>query len=220
MHQIHSLFQRRLLCQNLRFMIHSAIQSIMVLTVTMLISSDAHALISPGALAIVPPVQFPPQSFSVVFGRLSLLAGSHRDMYGVDIGAIGNKTENHFVGAAVSGIFNYNHGQATVIGLQFAGLANVNKNKAHIYGIQASLGVNMNEAESRLVGLEVSLANLSKFTDVYGVQIGLLNKAKHVYGFQIGLVNFAEDLHGIQIGLANFNARGLFSIAPLMNIGF
>ncbi len=78
----------------------------------------------------------------------------------------------------------------------------------------------MNSGESDIVGLGVALANITPFTDVYGGQLGIYNKARDVYGFQIGLINVANNLHGIQIGLLNFNAKGLFSIAPILNIGF
>jgi hypothetical protein len=33
-------------------------------------------------------------------------------------------------------------------------------------------------------------------------------------------VNIADSLHGIQIGLINFHRQGLFSVAPILNVGF
>jgi hypothetical protein len=165
-------------------------------------------------------VQFPPKDFSIVGARLSVFWGEHRDVYGLDLGAIGNVTSGSFAGIGVSGIFNWNQGSATVIGLQAAGIANVNTNKARIYGLQVAAGLNSNKAESSIVGLQVALANYSPFTTVGGFQVGLYNRANEVYGLQIGLINVAESLHGLQIGLVNFNHKGLFAVAPILNVGF
>lgn len=63
-------------------------------------------------------------------------------------------------------------------------------------------------------------SNYSPFSTIYGAQVGLYNVANTVYGFQIGLINITESLYGVQIGLANFNRKGLFSFAPILNIGF
>lgn len=180
---------------------------------------SAQAGVSPLGLSIAPPVELPPQDFTVTGVRTSLLWGDHRDVYGIDLGVIGNATDTNFVGIAVSGGFNYNKGTATVIGLQAAGITNVNVNHASIVGAQVAL-VNVNEAESTLAGVELGLVNNSAYTTIVGVQAGLYNKARVVDGFQIGLINIADSLHGIQVGLANFNHTGLFSFAPFLNIGF
>lgn len=190
--------------------------------VTLLFSgAGANAAFTPLSVSILPPVQFPPSDFSITGARASLLWGNHRDVYGVDLGLIGNITAQDFVGVGVSGIFNATHGTTTILGLQAAGAANINTNKTRVYGVQIALGVNSNSAESRLVGLQLAaLANLADHTNIYGVQIGLYNRAQAVYGLQIGLVNVATSLHGVQIGLMNFNHTGLFSVAPILNIGF
>jgi hypothetical protein len=178
------------------------------------------AAISPLSLNIVPPLQFPPDDFSVTGARLSALWGQHRDLYGIDLGLLGNITDQTFTGIGVSGIFNYTKGTTTALGIQLAGMTNINTGKTGIYGLQIALGLNMNSGESKLIGLGIAAANITPFTDVYGVQLGIYNKARDVYGFQIGLVNSATNLHGIQIGLLNFNDKGLFAVAPFINIGF
>ncbi|OYZ13473.1 MAG: hypothetical protein B7Y39_17620 [Bdellovibrio sp. 28-41-41] len=178
------------------------------------------AAISPLSLNLVPPLQFPPDDFSVTGARVSILWGQHRDMYGVDLGVIGNITDQTFTGIGVSGLFNYTKGETKALGLQFAGLTNINTGKTGIYGLQAALGLNLNAGESRLVGVGLAVANLTPFTDVYGLQVGIYNKAREVYGLQIGLVNSATNLHGVQIGLLNFNDKGLFAVAPFLNVGF
>jgi hypothetical protein len=178
-------------------------------------------MLSPLALSIVPPtLEAPGPSFDIVGARVSLLWGDHREVYGFDLGAIGNETIGDFGGIAVSGGFNYNRGTAEVVGLQAAGVTNINMNKAHIYGAQIAGVLNSNLAESTLVGVQLALVNNSPFTTVWGVQAGLYNKALTVNGLQIGLINVADNLHGIQIGLANFNHTGLFAFAPILNIGF
>lgn len=185
------------------------------------ILQPAHAALSPLSVGLVPPIQFPPADFSVTGLRLSLLWGHHRDMYGIDLGVIGNVTDQDFTGIGLSGVFNLTRGTTKAIGAQLAGLANINTNKTRVYGLQGAIGLNENDAESSVVGLQIAaLANLSDHTTVYGAQIALYNKAYAVYGFQIGLVNVVENLHGLQIGLVNFNHTGVFSVSPILNVGF
>lgn len=181
---------------------------------------QSQAALSPLSVAIVPPVQFPPSDFSVTGARLSLGYGRHRDVYGLDLGVVGNITEQRFVGVGLAGIFNITQGDTTILGLQAAGIANVNSQKTDVYGVQMALLSNWNEAESSLVGLQLSVANVSPNMNVYGVQAGIYNKARAVYGVQFGLVNVANNLHGLQIGLVNFNATGIFSVSPILNVGF
>lgn len=182
--------------------------------------SAAHAAVSPLSVSIVPPVEFPPEDFSITGARLSVLYGHHRNMYGLDLGVLGNITDQDFTGIAVSGVFNNTRGTTNILGLQLAGLTNINTNKTNVYGLQAALGMNYNTAESRVIGLQLSLVNWSPFTTIDGLQLGVYNKARAVYGLQIGLVNDCENLHGIQIGLVNFNHAGPFVVSPILNVGF
>lgn len=185
-----------------------------------LIPLPSFAATSPLAFGVVPPVQFPPDDFNITGARFSLLWGRHRDVYGLDIGALGNITEQRFVGMGLSGGFNYTQGQTTIIGAQIAGGANVNTNKTNVYGVQFALGFNSNTATSSVTGLQLALANLSGHTHIYGIQAGVYNHAQAVYGLQIGLVNVATSLHGVQIGLINFHHKGIFAVSPILNIGF
>lgn len=193
--------------------------SSLLLLIVLTTQLPAQAAVSPISVTLAPPLQFPPGDFNVTGVRLGIL-GMHRNIYGLDIGAIGNITEQRFVGLAAAGLFNYTQGMTTAIGFQLAGLTNINVNKAAIYGFQMALGANINKAESTVVGMQLALANISKFTTLYGVQMGLYNRAQEVYGFQIGLINDTDRLHGIQIGLLNFNRKGTFVVAPIINIGF
>jgi hypothetical protein len=191
------------------------------LAVLLLSLPEARAGVTPLSINIVPPAQFPPSDFTVAGVRASVIWGRHRNVYGFDLGAIGNMTDGNLVGLAAAGVFNLNRGESTHLGLQLAGVTNVNVNKARNFGLQVAGALNINYAESRLVGVQLAaLGNYSPFTAVYGLQAGLYNKAREVYGFQIGLINVVENLHGIQIGLVNFNTRGLFAVAPILNVGF
>lgn len=190
------------------------------LVFSLLPAAPARAALSPLAISILPPLEFPPASFDVVGARVSLLWGEQREVYGLDFGALGNITNNDFGGIAVAGGFNYNRGSTTALGLQFAGIANVNVNKATVVGAQVAGVLNKNVAESSVVGLQFALVNDCPYTTIWGFQTGLYNSARTVNGFQIGLINTADSVHGIQIGLANFNHTGFFAFSPIINIGF
>lgn len=177
--------------------------------------------VSPLAVGIINPVQFPPDDFNVAGLRLSLGWGDHRDVYGLDVGLLGNVTRQNFVGIGIAGGANITHGDTTIIGLQLAGGANINFQKTKVVGLQLAGGVNSNSAESSVTGLQVALlANLAAHTTVYGAQVGLYNRARKVYGLQVGLVNVADSLSGIQIGLVNFHHTGVFAVSPILNVGF
>lgn len=186
----------------------------------MMTTAQAQAAFSPISLSILPPVQFPAEDFNITGLRLSVLWGRQRDIYGLDLGVIGNMTNQTFVGTAVSGLFNINRGMTTILGAQVAGGANISKQKTNIFGVQLALGLNSLEAASSVTGLQLAMANLSPHTNIYGVQAGIYNVADQVYGFQIGLVNVVNNLHGLQIGLLNFHHQGLFSVSPVINFGF
>ncbi len=183
--------------------------------------ASASSSISPLAVGIVPPIQFPSDEFTVTGFRLSALFGRHRDLYGLDLGVLGNITDQTFTGLAVSGLANITHGQTTIIGLQAAGALNYNTQKTEVYGLEVAAGMNFLGAESRVVGIQAAIiGNHSPNANIYGAQIGLYNRAREVYGLQIGLVNFTKNLHGIQIGLINFNETGIFGVSPILNVGF
>lgn len=182
---------------------------------------NAQAAVSPLGVGLFPGVQFPPEEYTVTGARISILFGKERDLYGIDLGVLGNITEQTFTGVGISGVFNITEGNTTILGLQLAGIMNINTTKTWVYGVQTALIANDNVGESTVVGLQLAaIANLSAFTKVYGLQVGLYNRAQDVYGFQIGLVNVAKSLHGVQIGLVNFNETGTFYVSPILNIGF
>lgn len=186
---------------------------------TLLCAPSARAAITPLAVSLVPPLQFPSSENSVTGLRLSALWGHHRDVYGFDLGGIGNITDQDFVGVGLAGVFNLTYGETR--GIQIAGVSNVNLQKTTVVGVQLAGLLNYNKAESSATGLQLALlGNVSSFTNVYGGQVGIYNTAKEVYGFQVGVVNVTESLHGVQIGLLNFNRKGTFYVSPILNVGF
>lgn len=187
--------------------------------VAILIALPAHSAFSPISVGIVYPVQFPPSDFTVTGVRASAIFGRQRDVYGIDLGLVGNITDLTFAGVAASGVFNLTKG-TTMAFVQLAGITNMNYQKTTIIGVQAAAGLNRNVAESKVGGLQLALVNLADHTTIYGVQAGVYNEALTVRGFQIGLINKTENLTGIQIGLLNYYSKGLFSVAPVLNVGF
>ncbi|WP_413294228.1 LA_2272 family surface repeat-containing protein [Bdellovibrio sp. HCB185ZH] len=183
-------------------------------------TSASFAAVTPISVSIAPPVQFPPQDFSITGIRLSALWGHHRDVYGLDFGVLGNITDQDFVGIGIAGGFNATYGSTNIIGLQLAGLGNYNQQKTNVVGLQAAIISNINVAESNVYGVQLAVTNLSNSTSVYGAQLGIYNRAKSVYGIQLGLVNITDNLHGLQIGLVNFNHTGVFKVSPILNVGF
>src|SRR5580698_737184 len=95
---------------------------------TFFLFSTANAALSPIGIDIVPPIEFPPSDFTVAGVRLGLV-GEHRNMYGIDVAAIGNITDLSFAGLAVSGIFNNTRGTTDIVGVQLAGITNINTGK-------------------------------------------------------------------------------------------
>ncbi|CAN5715299.1 hypothetical protein BH10BDE1_BH10BDE1_03700 [soil metagenome] len=216
--------QKQKVCLRFILLAGTAVIFIMTSVLNLQLSTNeamAAAAVSPIAVSIVPPVQFPSDEFSVTGLRLSALWGHHRDLYGIDLGVLGNITDQTFTGIGLSGLANMTHGMTTIIALQAAGLANVNTQKTDVYGVQVAGAINWNSAQSKVVGLQLAiLSNLSPNTTVYGAQIGIYNRAQEVYGFQIGVVNLTKNLHGIQIGLVNFNETGIFGVSPILNAGW
>jgi hypothetical protein len=172
----------------------------------------ANAASSPFGLAIVPGIQYPADDYILAGMRIGVLWGNQAEVYGLDIGGIGNVTQTAFAGTAIS--------STDVWGLQFAGIGNYNLGATTVHGVQASLFMNYNPAEASIHGIAIAPLNLGAATKVYGMQIGIYNRAAEVYGLQIGLVNVANTLHGVQIGFLNFHETGLFQVSPVLNIGF
>ncbi len=193
---------------------------LVLLTALLLGMMQANASNSPLSVNFLPPIQFPSGDFQIRGLRLSVLWGSETEMYGLDVGAIGNVTTTAFGGAAIAGAFNLNYSAADIYILQVAGLANINLGATNIYGLQVTAGTNHNGADANVYGMQLAPINLCTQTKVYGFQIGLYNRADTITGFQIGFINVTKNLHGLQIGFLNFDETGMFQVSPFLNVGF
>ena len=153
------------------------------------------------AISLLSPIEVPPGFPSAYVFRLSILTGVHKNVYGLDLGLIGNVTRERFVGSAFSGLYNYT-GSAFIAGAQIAGLSNYNSGDSTIIGLQISGLSNVNRGKGIHVGYQ--LAGLSCYSPemvVVGAQACLLySRAKAVAGLQLGLIVNADYALYIQAG--------------------
>ena len=167
---------------------------------------------SPFALSLFPAAELPPRNWDIVFLRVNLLVGRHRDVYGVDVGAIGNETTGEFVGIQSAGLYNrvgFSEGA-----LQLAGV--MNRSEGDFVGFQAAVAANI--THGTMAGFQLGLVNRAARLD--GLQIGLFNIAETGSGVQIGLWNSAQSLEGLQIGLGNCNSASTIPFFPVINFAF
>jgi hypothetical protein len=166
----------------------------------------------PFAVSIVPGVSFPPEDWSVAGLRINLFAGRHRDLWGIDIGGLGNELTGELTGLQGAAVWN-RVGQAPAA-IQAAGIANLCER--NFCGVQTASIYNWTGEE--FTGLQAGLLN--RAGGLAGVQVGLYNAVDYGSGLQIGLVNAARALAGVQIGLANLNAGSTLSFFPVINMAF
>ena len=166
----------------------------------------------PFGFAVMPKVETPDETWDVVFFRLNLFVGSHRCVYGFDLGILGNMANHEMSGLEIAGLFN-NIGMSEGA-LQIAGI--LNHADWNFSGLQLAAGFNW--TEGAFSGLGISLAN--KVGRLSGVQIGAFNFAEKGSGLQIGAVNFSEQLEGFQIGLININRDSSVPVFPVLNFAF
>ena len=153
---------------------------------------------SPFALAFAPKLEAPGESWDVVLLRLNLLVGSHRAVYALDVGGLGNFADYKMDGIGAAGLFNSvgeSDGAILVAGL-------------------------FNFAAFDFSGCQVSGFYSATEGTHCGLQVGAVNYAGKLVGVQIGVVNYAERLEGVQIGLVNGSKTAPLSFMPVMNIGF
>lgn len=168
--------------------------------------------ILPFAIGIFPGVELPAQDWDVALFRLNLFVGRHRDVYGLDVGAIGNETTGEFVGVQAAGLYNrigWSEGA-----FQFAGV--LNRSAGDFAGLQAAFAANI--TDGTMTGFQCGLVNRAARLD--GLQIGFFNIAETGSGVQIGVWNSAQSLEGLQIGLGNYNADSSMPFFPVVNFAF
>ena len=145
-------------------------------------------------LSVLSPGELPQPSSIIHGGRLSVIYGECRELYGLDIGVTGYVRERMY-GAQINGLWS---GVGT-----------------DVAGFQAGI---VNTVEGYFAGLQLGLMNFSG--DMYGWQLALSNYAGSAYGLQIGLVNVADSLYGCQIGLLNYSLDRDWTFWPFINVGW
>lgn len=153
---------------------------------------------TPFALSFAPKFEVPGESWDVVGLRLNILVGSHRGVYALDIGTLGNFADYKMDGIGVAGLFNS---------------VGESDGAFHVAGI-------FNFAAFDFSGCQISGVYSCTEGTHCGLQIGLANYAGSLAGAQIGIVNFAERLKGVQIGLANLNRSSPVVFLPIANAAF
>lgn len=153
---------------------------------------------SPIAISFAPKFEYPNESWDVAGLRLNIIVGSHRGVYAIDIGGIGNFADYKMDGIGIGGLFN-------AVGESDGAI--------HIAGL-------FNFAAFDFAGCQISGLYSCTEGSHFGLQIGSANYAGKLTGVQIGLFNSAETLHGIQIGVVNFNKSSPIRFMPIINAAF
>ena len=153
---------------------------------------------TPFALSFAPKFEAPGESWDVVMLRLNILVGSHRAVYALDIGGLGNFADYKMDGIGVAGLFNS---------------VGESDGAFHVAGI-------FNFAAFDFSGCQISgIYSCTEGTHC-GLQIGGGNYAGKLTGLQIGVFNYAERLNGVQIGLINVNRSSPIALMPIANFSF
>ena len=123
---------------------------------------------SPVALGIMPACGLPDANHVVGGLRLNLLVGEHVDVYGLDLGLVGNLVRREGCGVQVAPFFNRVGESDGLVQFSF-----FNQSEGPFRGVQAG-GVNSVESGA-------------------GAQIGLFNRAGRFCGLQLGVLNIVSD---------------------------
>jgi hypothetical protein len=140
-------------------------------------SSDS---LSPVAVSMFDPIQWPGRSNSVSGVRFNFIYAEHKNLTGLDLGLL----------------LPVNRLTRDMTGLQFGLFNGVDRQAG---GVQ--LGV-INYVGGDATGIQWGAANLT-MRKVTGLQMGVYNKARSVSGAQLGLLNITDSLYGLQVGLGN-----------------
>lgn len=141
----------------------------------------APAGMSFAAFSLAPSLEWPARDYAVTGFRFDLFVGDHVDVYGLDLGVLGNFTKREIGGLQIAGLFN-------IVGescetLQIACL--------------------VNNCKGSFSGAQVGLMNIVE--EGCGVQFGLVNRAYSLSGVQIGLANMIEKSHVPFFPFMNFS---------------
>ena len=133
------------------------------------------------ALGLAPRVEFPPLDYDVTGLRLNLLIGDHTDVYGLDVGVLGNFVKREIGGLQVAGLFN-------VVGESGGAL---------------QLACICNNCKGIFSGAQIGAVNVAE--KCTGLQLGLVNRAYRLSGVQVGLLNFIDTSAVSLFPIVNFS---------------
>lgn len=167
---------------------------------------------SPFAISLVPAIGLPGEAWDVAGLRINLLVGRHRDVWGFDVGLLGNEVSDDFEGVEAAGLFN-RVGRSDGA-WQAAGI--LNRCEGDFYGLQTAGALNW--TDGAVEGLQIALVN--RATELSGLQIGLYNAIDRGSGVQIGIVNAARSFDGLQIGVINVIRDSTMPFFPIVNFAF
>lgn len=153
---------------------------------------------SPFALSFAPKFEAPVETWDVVLLRVNILVGSHRAVYALDVGGLGNFADYKMDGIGVAGLFNS---------------VGESDGAIHVAGL-------FNFAAFNFVGCQIAGIYSATEGTHCGLQLGTANYSGRLVGVQIGVVNYAERLEGVQVGLVNFNRSSRISFMPILNFAF
>lgn len=125
---------------------------------------DVHGS-SPLALGILPMLETPEVNSEITGFRLNLGVGEHVDVYGLDIGVIGNKVRREIGGIQIGVLFN----------------------TAGESGGALQLAAICNYVTGDFSGAQIGIFNLAE--KGCGLQLGIVNKSTTFQGLQIGVFN-------------------------------
>jgi hypothetical protein len=118
------------------------------------------------AFGVAPMVEWPSADYEIKGFRLNLFLADHMDVYGLDIGVLGNFVEREIGGVQIAGVFNAVGESGGT--LQFAILCN--------------------HCKGDFAGAQFGFVNITE--KGRGFQFGIINRANILDGVQLGVINY------------------------------
>lgn len=167
--------------------------------------------VSPFAISLFPPAQFPEQTWDVYGFRLNVFVGHHRNVGFIDVGVLGNVADGNLTGVEIAGL--YNKVGSSDGAIQAASI--MNYSEQDFCGVQLGL---INSVQGDMQGLQAGAVNMTQ--DGSGIQLGVFNRAERFSGLQVGVANFTYQMQGVQIGVFNVIADSNIPFLPVINAAF
>jgi hypothetical protein len=169
---------------------------------------------SPLAISLLPPAQFPPEDWDVTGLRLNLFVGLHNQVGFIDLGVLGNLSHGDVMGLEIAGVWNQVAQNAQAV--QIAGFGN--RVLGEFKGLQLAGFLNYGNISADVQGLQLACVNIAGGLE--GLQVGLVNRAEEASGMQFGVINMAKNMNGLQLGLINIISDSTLPFMVLLNAAF